>query len=70
MPINTPGEEKANPSPDLAQQHDVPVAELARLIRTHLAVRRAVPAAVMRCPNIKWEMRTVLSVEPCSGSGR
>ena len=56
MPITTPADEKATPSPDLAHQDDALAAELVRLIRTHPAVRRAVLGVVMSCPNVKWEV--------------
>ncbi len=56
MPITTPGEEKADPSPDLAQQDDDLAAELVRLIRTHPTVRRAVLEVVMSCPNVMREI--------------
>jgi len=41
----------ARPQPD-----SLLAAELAHLIRTHPAVRRAVLEAVMSCPNVKWEL--------------
>ena len=41
---------------DQLQPDNLLAAELARLIRTHPAVRRAVLETVMSCPNIKWEL--------------
>ena len=38
------------------QTNNLLAAELARLICTHPAVRRAVLETVMSCPNIKWEL--------------
>jgi len=57
------GPESATSSPGVqpeSLQNDKPVDEdlataLARLIRTHPAVRRAVLGVVMSCPNIRTE---------------
>ena len=52
-----PAGEQANPSPDVGgQDEDRLATELVRLIRTHPAVRRAVLAVVMSCPNIRTEI--------------
>ena len=58
------GPESPTPSPGAQPESlrdDKPVDEdlataLARLIRTHPAVRRAVLGVVMSCPNMKWEV--------------
>ncbi len=54
-PLRPSDAETEEPPSDLRVDEDL-AATIARLIRTHPAVRRAVLGVVMSCPNTRWDI--------------